>query len=463
MADNQKKKKSGPSVGEILDNPGKYPEEEKRVREIAGRTMDYIEHAGTGKAQDFLVQFNERTALLLEQTRGALDEIHQSWHDVIKAFAAQANISEEEAEAELSKAIAGTEYEAMRFGEFIAKTIDAEGNPVPGGLIDEIIKNANLPSIKYNRSPSLNLSIDKIATVFFGFNAPSPARQIPGQLAFDQIDLHPVKYEKTGANKEITLYYNYTFDRDILEQLGLKEEVDDQDYFILSFLDNIQRNGNDTISLTMLYKDMHGVDPNSTQLTELTNRVIKLSTITVYLNDSQVLDAWNVPADPERTQKGIYFRLAPIVLGDERYIANGKVVQSAIKIESELRLLKIGRQIGQFTTVQKSLLQVKTKDGKTVKKTKRHYRALRYLLKEVARMKNGTRKPKLLYSTFLSELNEKTPRGRQLAMDQLFLILDHFVREGWIIRYKEETTRSTGDVGLRIYFPDKKKKIPTKK
>lgn len=315
-----------------------------------------------------------------------------------------------------------------------------------------------LPAVTYTNKPGIELTTDKLMTVFFGANAPAaPKGQIPGQMAFI-----PVKYEKTGA-PEITLYYTYEFDNDLFTRLKLEKKTDDEDYFILSFIASYWRMGDRKVSVYKMYKDLTGDNPNNKQLTALTNRLIKIAGINVYINDREVRSAWDIE-DEKKTYREVLTPLAPIRVGAERFVARGQVVEAGIEILAEPDIMKLGYEMGQYTTIPKNLLHVKKKDGRRLSRTPRFYRVLHFLIRRIAAMKSGNLSAKILYDTFYSETGETTARGRQLARDCMYTILDHFKEcDKWITGYREETTPTTGKVGVRIFCNAAPKKITSKK
>lgn len=315
-----------------------------------------------------------------------------------------------------------------------------------------------LPAVTYTNKPGIELTTDKLMTVFFGANAPAaPKGQIPGQMAFI-----PVKYEKTGA-PEITLYYTYEFDNDLFTRLKLEKKTDDEDYFILSFIASYWRMGDRNVSVYKMYKDLTGDNPNNKQLTALTNRLIKIAGINVYINDREVRSAWDIE-DEKKTYREVLTPLAPIRVGAERFVARGQVVEAGIEILAEPDIMKLGYEMGQYTTIPKNLLHVKKKDGRRLSRTPRFYRVLHFLIRRIAAMKSGNLSAKILYDTFYSETGETTARGRQLARDCMYTILDHFKEcDKWITGYREETTPTTGKVGVRIFCSATPKKIASKK
>lgn len=269
--------------------------------------------------------------------------------------------------------------------------------------------------------------------------------EIPGQLSF-----FPVSYEKAGK-EEITLYYALDYDGDVLKKLGLTGETTAEDFFILSVIADAAVTGNTNISPAKLYREFAGKAPNTDQRTQFVNRLMKMAGTMVDLDDREVMQAWG-----QETYNQYYGQLAPLKFINKRHVVNGGIVDGIIKITDFPDVLRTGRQIGQYITIPKTLLYVKKKNGRAVKRTPRFYELLMILLKEIAMIKNGSRQNKILYSWLYKELDiaEKDYHGREDALETLYVILDHFKREKWITGYKEETTKSTGEVGVKFYWTD---------
>ena len=274
--------------------------------------------------------------------------------------------------------------------------------------------------------------------------------EIPGQLSF-----LPISYEKEGE-KEITLYYALDYDRDMLKKLGLPEETTSEDFFILSFIANAARTGGIDVSANKLYKDLTGKEPNERQRTQFVERLMKMAGTMIDFDDREVMEAWG-----QETYNQYYGQLAPLEFINERFTVNGGVANCRIRINSFPRVLQTGQRIGQYTTIPKSLLHVtkrdKNKKLRAVRRTPRFYELLMILIKEIAMIKNpGTpRANKITYSWLFKEL-DIDPKGpndydaRREIKETLFVILDHFKREGWITGYEEDAAKSTGEVGIKF-------------
>ena len=252
----------------------------------------------------------------------------------------------------------------------------------------------------------------------------------------------PVRYEAEGKD-EITLFCGIT-------ENSLLSALDAEDYFYLSFIGDAYLAGNTTITISKLYKDYMGTKPTPAQKTEFVKKLERLAGTQVRINDRQVRDAWGL-RDPNAKYKEVVQQAAPIAIGSEHFVANGQVTEATIKIYDFPAILKVDYDINQYTTVPKSLVQVKKyKNGKPTKyasRTKRFYKILQYLIRRIAQMKSGKGANRLLYSTFYDEMGETNATDQKRARDCLWQIIEHFKHEGWITEAIEETNKA-GEVGI---------------
>ena len=297
-----------------------------------------------------------------------------------------------------------------------------------------------LPNVTYKKKHDLALTIGKSSFRLFNpLNYPTreERKQVPGQMSFI-----PVRYEAEGKD-EITLFCGIT-------ENSLLSALDAEDYFYLSFIGDAYLAGNKTITVSKLYKDYMGTKPTPAQKTEFVKKLERLAGTQVRINDRQVRDAWGL-RDPNAKYKEVVQQAAPIAIGSEHFVANGQVTEATIKIYDFPAILKVDYDINQYTTVPKSLVQVKKyKNGKPTKyasRTKRFYKILQYLIRRIAQMKSGKGANRLLYSTFYDEMGETNATDQKRARDCLWQIIEHFKHEGWITEAIEETNKA-GEVGV---------------
>ena len=300
-----------------------------------------------------------------------------------------------------------------------------------------------LPSVTYKKKHDLALTIGKSSFRLFNpRNYPTREERgsIPGQMSFI-----PVRYEGEGKD-EITLYCGIT-------ENSLLSALDAEDYFYLSFIGDAFLAGNRTITVSKLYKDYMGIKPSPSQKADFVNKLERLAGTQVRINDREVRDAWGL-RDPNTTYREVVQQAAPIAIGSEHFVANGQVTEATIKIYDFPAILKVDYDINQYTTVPKSLVQVKKyKNGKPAKyasRTKRFYKILQYLIRRIALMKSG-KGNRLIYSTFYNEMGETNATDQKRARDCLWQIIEHFKHEGWITEAIEEPNKA-GENGITFMW-----------
>ena len=308
----------------------------------------------------------------------------------------------------------------------------------------------SIPAILYTHQDALKMSLDKLSTIFFSVLAPPPMGTTNGQFALslskgDGLSTE-LGYEKSGE-PEISLLYAYTFDEDALKRLGMPKKITSYDFFVQTIFDNLLESGNEIVSLTQAYTVMTGKKPAQKQLEKFANSIYKQMATTITINDKEVMEAWN-KLDPEqgKTYKEIVSPVLPVQMGSEKYTANGKIIDGAIKILAPPPVLQVGKKIGQFTTIPKALLVNK------IRKTDRYYNLLHYLLTRISNMKHHNGTHKILYQTIYEKTGEKTARDKQLSNECLFQILDHFKKCGWIKGYTKDHKVNTGGTGVIIHL-----------
>lgn len=451
----------------------------ERQREQLGKEYDAIIEAA-GRVQAIIREVKSATGAAIEPAReisevvesirnlyesftSAIDDVLPEWAKAgaLTQFYEELDTLEPFINAELQKR-PGMEGKALNdiLGPLPFRVVfyAAKGEPVPDtddraaemNAFIEIIKAARearrtaekdaLPNVTYKKKHDLALTIGKSSLKLFNpltYPTRDKHKQVPGQMSFI-----PVGYEAEGKG-QITLYCGIT-------ENSLLSALDAEDYFYLSFIGDAYLAGNTTITVSKLYKDYMGTKPTPAQKTEFVKKLGRLAGTQVIINDRQVRDAWGL-RDPKATYKEITQQAAPIAIGSERAVANGQVTEATIKIYDFPAILKVDYDINQYTTVPKSLVQVKKyKNGKPTKyasRTKRFYKILQYLIRRIAQMKSGKGANRLLYSTFYDEMGETNATDQKRARDCLWQIIEHFKHEGWITEAIEETNKA-GKAGI---------------
>ena len=206
----------------------------------------------------------------------------------------------------------------------------------------------------------------------------------------------------------------------------------------MTILDNLKDEGNTYVSLSKIYKELGGDNkPASKQLEEVHKRLIKGMTTTIIISSADIQKAW--PAGNERYNE-ILSPVMPIQIGTERLRANGKISDGVIKILEYSPHRKISETTRHLTAWKKSILT-----AYTGRKTKRYYKVLRFLMREIGYMRHGNRNTKILYSTLYDYTGDKTTRAQQLTRDLMYRLLEEvFKQENYITGYKEEAKPEAG-------------------
>lgn len=359
--------------------------------------------------------------------------------------------------AELTK-----KYKGKSFDDLTDEEIEDLWNAVKEAAALE-----KIPNITTKSNSEFELGIDKLNKVAFSILSPDP-KQIEGQitsLSVPQEEMEALKYEsdnkkKNKSKREINVYYSYLFDADLIQRFGLSKRVNYYDMFVIQAVENLRLAGNTLISTTQILKELgYGENPGQKQRDKLWDSLYKLLAITIVINDKELRDNWNGLTPGNETYKEIVSPLLPIQIGAEKYRANGKVVDGSIKILGEAPTMMIARAIGQYTTIPKYLLI----NGEP--KTDKYYSVLYYLISRIANYKNpvSTMPNKILYETFYKDLGALGNSKKENACKKiLFNLLEHFKKQKYIDDYEEETTKSTGKIGVKFYCRKDKARITQK-
>lgn len=140
---------------------------------------------------------------------------------------------------------------------------------------------------------------------------------------------------------------------------------------------------------------------------------------------------------------------------------NGVPTDDAIEIIGDLPLYRLAERRGnRVADLPIECLQLPGKMQRTDKNLSMVFYVLEMLeaIKKPRKDQAYTIKNKILYNTLYEKCGintDKTGTGRKARADfkkKLFLYLDHLKEINYIKAYKEETTESTGEVGIKFYF-----------
>ena len=333
---------------------------------------------------------------------------------------------------------------------------DENGEPLYGELISllhrlkaetgapsESIERAEkeLLKIKYAKTTEIKTVTDKLPNFFFSLTAPQPKNQVEGQREMSLDDMIPLKYEKKNAKKEITLFYDYAYDEAKLKKHGLNKTFDDYDFFVMSICDNLKDAGNDIVTLRKIFAEMGGRDnPTAKQLEPIYHSLLKGLSTTITINDLEVRQAWG--NDPDGKYHEIISPVMPVIIGAQKFIANGKVADGYVKITDVSPFWKVAKPIGHVTAWEKTVLKLYTG-----RRTRRYYSVLRFLMVQIGWLRNekSRRSNKVVFSTLYKYTGDTTTRAQQLTRDMMYRLLDEvFIPAEYVTGYEEEATPTPG-------------------
>lgn len=348
-------------------------------------------------------------------------------------------------EAEIQK----PEYEGKTLDDLLSEAeTGSDGLPVDDSIVMQAIAAARaardadaekkqLPKVAYTKgTKDVKTVTDKFANLFFSIAAPQSKGELNGQRQFI-----PVRYEKRGAKKEITLLYDYSFNEDTIQRFGLSRNFDDQAFFVASVVDNLLDEGNSTISATKLWHEMgNDGSPSADALTNLIN-ILRLGMSTIITADiSQIVEAWGIAKDGKSRE--LISQVIPVQIAHEKFAANGKTASAMINITGHTPFYIIGYPLNHYTTWSKDILR-----RYKGRRTKRYYSVLRFLITQIGWMRNGKsrRSNKILYESLYEYTGDKTTRARQLSRDMMYKLFDEvFIPTGYISAYKEDSSGKPG-------------------
>ena len=208
----------------------------------------------------------------------------------------------------------------------------------------------------------------------------------------------------------------------------------------MTIIDTLYAAGNDVVSFTKIYNEMGGEgSPTTKQLEPIYYSLLKGMTTIITIDDAEAQKAWKAGAG---TYHEIVSPVIPVQLGNERFIANGKIANGFVKINGVSPFMQVAKPLGHITAWEKGILRLYTG-----RKTKRYYSVMRFLMLQIGWMRNGTRSRKILYSALYQYTGDTTTRAQQLTRDMMYRLLDEvFKPADYITAYKEEADPTPGVV-----------------
>lgn len=378
----------------------------------------------------------------------------------------------EELQPYIDKELQDPKYGGITFDDLMGKYTLGDVLDLPDGdPLADVIRRARakkleweaLHKVNYSKATTIEASSDKLPVTFFDVLAPKPTGNIPGQIGMGVIpsfepptvdEMNAIAYNN-GSKKDITLFYDYSFKADILEMLGLLPQFDDEDFFIITILDNLRLNGNNEVSINKLFSEVYGREPNARDKAKFFGRLVRGATTTIIINDIQVLNAWNVDTD---TFSETISQVFPIQITNERFRSNGVIAKQTVNINSLSPFMILSKKITHVTTWDKEVLT-----NYKGRRTPRYFAVLRYLMQQIRWMRapNSDRSNKITYSDLYEKTKAHSRKEKEATKKMFFRILDEvFIELDYIKSYKED---KRGEPGVSIRYTPKGKRNKVKK
>lgn len=350
-------------------------------------------------------------------------------------------------EAELQK----PEYEGKSIDElFDTAETDDNGNPTEKSLFMQALTasraardaDAKTPKIAAKSVQQYPVTLDKVNTVVvFDF-----LRKIDPT---GQITMLPLKMESSKSKRPLTAYYSLYFADDLPPEIAKK--LTPFDRLVYGATAAVQGQNGDVMSISQIHRAMgNSSDPNNRQKKKIHDSIVKMNAAHISLDCTEERQAYNNNAFID-----YYGSLYPMEM--QRAYINGQLVEGAIHLlREELPLMSVAKgRNHQLEEVPIELLDSK------LNQTDPNIAMQFYVLETILRLKNGKRatRNKILYSTLYEKMGANTDKKKQRAKQAFFKYLDELIAKGFITAYKEETTKSTGETGVKFEW----NKPPVKK
>lgn len=355
-------------------------------------------------------------------------------------------------------------YNGRTFSEVYQDSINPEtGDIEPDSLYIQLITNARaartragetrLKGGKVERYP---IALDKYnsAVVFDLLRDADPS----GQISMMEV------YLGTAKNKEpLTGYYSLYFSDDLPPEISRK--LTPFDRLVYGAIDAVQKVAGDYMTISQIHRAMGNKnDPNPQQTARIHDSIVKMDAAHIEIDNYEERKAYKINND-QRRENGqpeayidYYGSLCPMEILRKRLYMNGQVVEGAIHLlRPELPLITLAKSRNyQLEEIPIELLNSK------LKQTDSNLAIQFFTLEQLLHIKNGKRGThnKILYSTIYEKAGVKGTgsnrrKREQRARDTFFKYLDELVGKGFITGYKEETTPSTGEVGVTFTWAPK--------
>lgn len=276
------------------------------------------------------------------------------------------------------------------------------------------------PTIPAHKLLKIDFPIDKVNN-----NVWRLLEDTKGQLKLT-IDTTPA----TGK-KQVEVLYSLDFTS--LENVSITRKLEPYDKRVYLAVAAIFNDGYDVMSLQQIYNAMgYTGRMSATDIKKINAAITKMNGAHIYIDNLAEHNAY----------KYDHFKYDGVLLPMERIqaVINGQPVEAAIHIFREPPMVSFARERKQITTLDIKLLDT------PLSKTNANIQLEDYLLEQIAHIKKGKIRNKMLYKTIYEKAGITQKKQRQRAPEKIKQLLDHYVKCGHIKGYED-----TGD-GITIKY-----------
>ena len=284
-----------------------------------------------------------------------------------------------------------------------------------------------VPKVPAHRLAKIDFPLDKVNS-----NVWELLEETEGQLKL-KINTTPQRRGKKKTPVQVEVLYSLDFSS-IENNVSITRKLEPYDKRVYLSIAAIFNDGYDIMSIQQIYNGMgYTGRMSATDIKKINAAITKMSGARIYIDNIAEHNAYEYD----------HFKYDGALLPMERIqaiAANGQPVEAAIHIFREPPMVSFARDRKQITTLDIRLLDT------PLSKTNANIQLEDYLLEQIAHIKKGTIRNKMLYATIYEKAGITQKKQKQRAPEKIKRLLTHYIACGYIKKYED-----TGD-GVTISF-----------
>ena len=305
-------------------------------------------------------------------------------------------------------------------------------------------------SLHYNKTTNeTKLTTTKFSNDFFD---PMPSMEIlDGQLTIIS-DYMP------DGEKSAILTATFSPNDKQLQGLGIDPKTAQLDYgydfFVMSALDQLYLEKNEVVTPTRILNQM-GIPISQKEIDKVVRSLLIGASTGVRVNNREVLEAWGIDTT---NYTEIIGNVMPIQIKREYYKVNGNLANMQIHVGSFSPFYQVSQPLGHLSTWDNKIFNLYTG-----RRTEKYWRVMRYLMREIAWMRNDSgkhRAPVITLQTLYAFAGDKTRADKKRTRDMTWKILHEcFEQLHYIDKTKTIEDPKTGNILLQPISNDQRQKL----